>query len=288
MAIVFVSALLHAIWSVAIKGSRNPLAFNLLQTLFWFPVGALLLATLDFDGFPPVVFALLVATGIVHTGYFYWMSRAFESADLSLVYPIARSTPAFLPLLAVPLFGEPIRPLGALGIAVVVCGMWGVHAGGGLRLRGLFGQGTMYAYLTLATTVAYGLTDKAVMVELQASTWQGALPRAVLMYILMQMACSVFFAPLAMRRLPPSELLLTARREWKGVVIAAAISLGSYGLILQALQSAPASYVVAVRQISVLFVVAMSILWLGERPSRARVVGAATTIVGVGLIGVAG
>ena len=288
MAIVLVSALLHAIWSVAIKGSRNPLAFNLLQTLFWLPFGALLLATLDLGGFPPVVFALLAATGVVHAGYFYWMSRAFESADLSLVYPIARSTPAFLPLLAVPLFGESIRPLGALGIVIVVCGMWGVHAGGGLRFRTLFGRGTMYAYLTLATTVAYGLTDKAVMVELHASDWQAAVPRAVAMYILMQMACSVFFVPLALRRLSQSEVIETARREWKSVVIAAAISLGSYGLILQALQTAPASYVVAVRQVSVLFVVAMSILWLGEQPSRARVLGAATTVAGVGLIGVGG
>ena len=41
------------------------------------------------------------------------MSRAYEHGDLSLVYPIARSTPAFLPLVAVPLFGEVLHPLGA-------------------------------------------------------------------------------------------------------------------------------------------------------------------------------
>lgn len=288
LALVLLSALLHAGWSVAIKDSRNPLAFNLLQTALWFPVGALLLVSLDLSSFPPLVWALLCATGLVHTAYFYWMSRAFESADLSLVYPIARSTPAFLPLLAIPLFGEPVRPLGVLGIAIVVAGMWCVHAGGGLRWRDLFSRGTRYAYLTLATTVAYGLTDKAVMVELHASGWQDEVPRVVFMYILMQTACVTFFAPLALWRLPRAAVFETARNEWKRIALAACVSLGSYSLILYALQTAPASYVVAVRQVSVLFVVVMSIFWLGEEPSRMRVLGAATTVIGVGLIGVAG
>ena len=288
MAIVLLSAVLHALWSVVIKGSRNPLAFNLLQTLLWAPIGALLLASVDLTGFPPRVWALLVVTGIVHAGYFYWMSRSFESTDLSLAYPIARSTPAFLPLIAIPLFGERVSPLGALGIAVVVAGMWGVHAGAGLRLRALFSRGTLYAYLTLATTVAYGLSDKAVMVELQESGWQGVIPRAALMYVLMQISCSAFFAPLAFWRLPGAEVLETARTEWRGVASAAAMSFCSYSLILQALQTAPASYVVAVRQVSVIFVVALSIVWLGEQPSRARILGAATTVVGVALIGAAG
>ena len=38
----------------------------------------------------------------------------------------------------------------------------------------------------------------------------------------------------------------------------------------------------------VLFVVAMSVLWLGEKPSRVRILGAATTVIGVALIGAAG
>ncbi len=288
MGIVLLSALLHALWSVAIKDSRNPLAFNLLQTSLWFPIGCGLLATIDLEGFPPALWALLAATGIIHTGYFYWMSRAFESADLSLVYPIARSTPAFLPLIAIPLLGEPVRPLGVLGIAIVVVGIWCVHAGRGLRLRALFSRGTTYAYLTLATTVVYGLTDKVAMAELHESGWESALPRAVFIYILMQTTCSFFFAPLALWRLPRTAVIETARTEWKSVAIAAGMSLGSYGLVLHALQTAPASYVVAVRQVSVLFAVAMSILWLGEEPSRLRILGAATTVVGVGLISVAG
>ena len=62
----------------------------------------------------------------------------------------------------------------------------------------------------------------------------------------------------------------------------------SYTLILQALRSAPVSYVVATRQLSVVFAVGLALFWLRERPSRARMAGALLTVVGVITIGLAG
>ena len=64
----------------------------------------------------------------------------------------------------------------------------------------------------------------------------------------------------------------------------ALISFASYGLILQALRTAPVSYVVATRQISVLFAVAIGALRWRERPSRLRLLGALATVVGVALV----
>jgi drug/metabolite transporter (DMT)-like permease len=74
------------------------------------------------------------------------------------------------------------------------------------------------------------------------------------------------------------------RRERGRAALAVAIGLVGYGLILEAYRRAPASYVVSVRQASVLFAVAISARYLGERPSRARVVGALATVAGVALI----
>jgi drug/metabolite transporter (DMT)-like permease len=44
------------------------------------------------------------------------------------------------------------------------------------------------------------------------------------------------------------------------------------------------SYVVAMRQTSVLFAIALAAWWLGERPSASRVAGAVATVAGVALI----
>jgi drug/metabolite transporter (DMT)-like permease len=45
---------------------------------------------------------------------------------------------------------------------------------------------------------------------------------------------------------------------------------------------------VATRQLSVVFAVGLGLLWLRERPSRARMLGALLTVVGVVTIGLAG
>ena len=62
----------------------------------------------------------------------------------------------------------------------------------------------------------------------------------------------------------------------------------SYGLILEALRSASVSYVVALRQMSVLFALVLAIRWLGEQPSWIRLTGGLATVAGVALIAVRG
>jgi drug/metabolite transporter (DMT)-like permease len=233
---------------------------------------------------PPAVWTLVVATGVAHAGYLYWMCRAYERADLTVVYPIVRSTPALLPFLAVGWLGESVSPGGALGIAVTVAGVWLVHTRGELRLGALLAPGASYAYLALLATVAYSLLDKRAMSLLQQAPWSGALPRSLVYFFLLSFSHGLFFAPLALSRIPRSTWRALPAAEWGRAAGAVAISLGSYGLILEAYRRAPASYVVAVRQASVLFAVALGSLWLGERPGRVRVLGALATVVGVALI----
>jgi drug/metabolite transporter (DMT)-like permease len=284
LALVLFSALLHAVWSVAIKQSGDPLCFNLLQT--W--VAAVGLAAVSpwvpWSAIPAAVWWLLLITGPVHALYMYWTSRAYELGDLSLVYPIARSTPAFIPFVAVPLFGERLNPIGALGIAVVVSGIWLVHAGPGRAWQRFAEPASRFAFLTLGAGVAYSLIDKAAMADLASADWPSALPRAVAYSLLLTVAHAFSLAPIALRARGLTALRATARTELWRATAAAVISFVSYTLILRALETSLVSYVVAVRQSSVLFAVALGALWLREQPSRARVLGAAATVVGVGLI----
>jgi drug/metabolite transporter (DMT)-like permease len=284
-ALVLSSAFLHAIWSTAIKGSRDPLAFNLLQTLVTLIPAAAIFAVADLGAIPPPVWLALLGTSISHGFYFYFLSRALDAGELTLVYPIARSTPAFLPLVAVPLLGESISLGGGLGIATVVAGMWLVHSRGRLAWSALVGPGTAFAYLTLATTVAYSLFDKAAMARLAAQPPQ-PIPASILFYFLLSTGSALCFLPLAALRVRRHALVGALRREGGRAVAAAAVGFVGYGLILEAYRSAPASYVVAVRQTSVIFAVGLGILWLRERPGRIRTLGALATVIGVGLIGV--
>ena len=287
LAIVLLSAALHAVWGVAIKGSRDGLLFNAIQTIAASAVGVGLLLTLDWETVPSALWPIAAATGIPHALYLYWLCRGLAEADISLVYPIARSTPAFLPLLAVPLLGERVSWGGVAGIATVVGGMWLVAAGRSLRLAALRGPGLVFAYLTLAAGVGYGLLDKAAMTQLEAARWTHPVPRPIFFFFMTYLFCAPVLLPLCLRDRRASEFLDLARREWRSAGLALGLGMVGYGLILEAFRTAPASYVVAVRQSSVLFVVLLGAVRLGERPEPARVFGAVLTVCGVAAIALA-
>jgi drug/metabolite transporter (DMT)-like permease len=287
IALVLLSALLHAAWSASIKGSPHPLSFSLGQHLLVLPFAVLGVASVAGELLTPRLLACAAGTAVAHGLYGYWLALALERADLTLAYPIVRSTPALLPLLAVPLLGETPSPLGAAGIAVVVGGIWLVH-GRGLRLRALGAPALRYAWLTLLATVGYSLSDKAAMTALASGDYRGWLPPALVWYCVIVVSSTAVFLPLALRRVRRADLERTLRGEGWRAAAAVAVSLVGYGLILAAFEHAPASYVVAVRQSSVLFAAWIGVALLGERPDRGRLVGAAATVAGVGLIGLGG
>jgi uncharacterized membrane protein len=318
LGLVLFSALLHALWSLAIKGSRSPLGFNVLQLVPTAIAACALPWLVPLAELPGSIWALAAGTGVAHGLYFYWLSRALAAGQLSIVYPIARSAPAFVPLVAVPLLGEPVSAGGALGIAVVVAGMWAVQVEAGAAAgrvapgpldhrtgpldhrtgqvapgppdrptgwrRLLVAPGAGWAWLTLAASVGYSLVDKMAMARLGELPWRGAVPPAIAWYLILCTSGMVVFVPLALRHVRPRALAEQARHEWRTALLAAAVGLVGYGLILHALRTAPVSYVVAVRQASVLFAVALGVLRLRERPTRLRLVGALATVLGVALV----
>lgn len=284
IALVLASALLHAGWSASIKQSGDPLLFNVLQLPVLCLVFAVQLPAVSFAEVPSLVWWLLPATAVAHTAYVYWLCRAFEHGDLSLVYPIARSTPALLPFAAVPLLGEQISLQGALGIGVVVAGVWLIQGVGRWTLRELAQPAARYAFLTLGATVAYSLIDKAAMASLSTSTWSAPLPASLFYFLLLSLAYGALFTPLVLWRRGFAALRGATGSSFRAATLASLVSLGSYTLVLQALATAKVSYVVAMRQTSVLFAIALAAWWLGERPSVARVAGAVATVAGVALI----
>uniref|UniRef100_A0A1I7Y579 EamA domain-containing protein n=1 Tax=Steinernema glaseri TaxID=37863 RepID=A0A1I7Y579_9BILA len=64
----------------------------------------------------------LVLSALLHMCYSLSLQKGYQVADLSVVYPIARGTgPMLSSIGAFILLGEPVRPLGVLGILLVPC-----------------------------------------------------------------------------------------------------------------------------------------------------------------------
>ncbi len=286
--LVVLSAFLHAAWNAAAKGSGAPAAFVFLADLAALVILIPAFFFFSLADLTPEVWLMVLLTGAIHGVYAWSLTRAYESGDLTLVYPISRSTPAFVPLLAVPLLGERVSVGGGVGIALVMIGMWMVSTNARLTGLNLVTPELRFAYVTLASTVAYSLVDKRAMSLLDANPWRGPAPRAVAYYALLCVSYLPFFFVFSRRRLELHALKAAARARPLAIISVVVASFVSYTLILQALRTAPVSYVVATRQLSVVFAVGLALFWLRERPSRARVVGALLTVVGVATIGLAG
>lgn len=256
LALVLTAAVSHAFWNVLTKRARNPLAFvwssvSLASVVLTVP--ALFVApAADLKAAAP-----FLATSIaLHAVYFFALSAAYGSGDFSRVYPIARGLGVTLvPVVAYLIFGERLSPLGVLGIALVVAGIVAINlvprtAAPATRWR--LGAGTGWALVTGLAITAYSLTDKAGVARLHPVPY----------IAIMGVGTVLMLTPAVLRQ--PAALRHEWGVNWRAILAASTTNLTSYLLVLFAFRLSTAGYVVAARELSILFSALLGSLWLGE------------------------
>ena len=269
LALVLTAAVSHAFWNALTKRARDPLVF------VWSSVS---LATALLAG--PALFVVradelragapfLLASIALHAFYFYALSSSYGAGDFSRVYPIARGLGvALVPVVAFALFGERLSPLGVLGIGLVLAGIVAINLipRAVASSRWHWGPGTGWALLTGLTITAYSVNDKAGVAHVHPVP-----------YIALMGAGTVLsLTPTVGRR------VAALRREWsanwRAIVLASMTNLTSYLLVLFAFRLSKAGYVVAARELSILFSALIGSLWLGEG-RLGPLLGAAVVVV---------
>ena len=282
LSIVLAAAFLHAFWNYLAKKSRHKIAF-----IWWFILFAVVLYLPMFLYFyveskiPAVGWACIVATGILHTFYFFFVGSSYEQGDLSVVYPLARGFgPFWVPILAVVILGEQLSLPGGIGIAFVIVGIYVIHLKS-FSFKTLFEPFTMirsaasiWALLTGCTIAAYSLVDKVGVKSVHP---------AVYIYF-------IFLIPLIF--LTPYVLIKEKKAlkpEWqinKGPIMVVGFLVAfTYLLVLFAMQISNVSYIVAVREVSIVFSALFGTIWLGEGHRQPRLIGAFLIALGVAFIG---
>lgn len=283
LGIVLASAFLHAGWNYLTKKSRRKIVFIwcflLIASILLLPI---FLYFWHQTTISRVGWYCVAATALLHALYFWFLGGAYERGDLSLVYPLARgSGPLFVPFLAMGLIHEQLSLLGGFGIALVVLGIYVIHLQSFSRqsfvkpFMELRGGASLWALCTGMTIAAYSLVDKLGV---------GAVEPPVYIYLMLVGAWLLL-----------SPYVLAKEREWmkeewrinKGaILIVGFLAPFTYMMILFAMQLAKVSYVVAVREISIVFSAIYGIAWLGEKHARQKLIGAALIASGVVFIGI--
>lgn len=290
-ALVLVSALMHATWNMLAKRSSHPLAFlwlvNLSSTVMFLPVFTWAIWE---HGLPASALPWVVATGILHILYISFLSQAYRYGALSIAYPISRGTGvALVPLIAIPLLGEEISLVGVLGISLVLIGILSLYAreirllfrpssvGVMLQDRLASNRGAVYALITGVTIASYSVVDKI-----------GVSHAHPLVYgYLIFVSMTLGLTPYVMNNHQED-----AWREWRTnpwlVLIGGLFVQATYLIILAAMTIAPVSYIVPLREVSVLFGAILGMLFLKEVMTTTRIVAALIITGGVILISVFG
>jgi drug/metabolite transporter (DMT)-like permease len=281
IALVLAAALIHAGWNALAKRRPDVLTFLWALTVTALVFYAVPFAILvrrhppSWDGVP-----FLIAASLTEVAYASFLSRAYARTDLSLAYPVARGTGVLLvPLAALPIFGDRPTVAAWCGIGLIVLGVLWLHLPAfrqAAARKGVGGTISVPALLTGVTIATYSLIDSAGVQRVHP-----------FVYLYLRIALiALWLGPYILSQRRPA-LDAEVRQRWPILVGGIAVY-GTYCVILAAYRLAPVSYVVPMREVSIVFGALLGVYLLGETFGRNRIAACVVVAAGVVAIGIGG
>jgi drug/metabolite transporter (DMT)-like permease len=260
------SAALHAFWNWLVADARDShaiAAVAMLTGAIAFAPAAIL--TWDVDG---AAWPFIAASAALELAYFALLATAYERADLTFVYPIARgAAPVIVLVVSVAVLGAHVSGGEAVGVLAVTGGVFLVRGIG----RGAATSGLLLALGVAACIAGYTLVDD-----------KGIQHAAALGYFEAVFAITAPIYAVAVWATRGSGALRAAATP--RAAVAGLAMFGAYAIALAALEIAEAAPVAALRETSVVMATAAAALFAHERVPASRVVGAVVVVAGIAAI----
>ena len=289
------TAILLVVLSAAIHAGRDFLtkkAGDKQLFMWWYQVVGLLFFSPVFAYFAiregieiPATLSWCLVSGVVYFLYWFFLAKAYEAGDLSRVYPIVRSAPALVLGFSVLVLDESVSLLGGLGVGLTATGVYTINmerlSPGTLLapLRSIvIDRSTRYAFLTLLSVTAYSIIDKLAVDRIHP----------VVYLFLLSALGSVFFTLYILKTKGRAALGQAWRADRKSILLNSLFVHYGYVLILIAFTLERLSYVVGLRQLSVVFAVLLGGHLLQEEHKMIRFISALVIVAGALLISMAG
>jgi uncharacterized membrane protein len=269
--IVIGAGALHAAWNAIAKSLDDRLiAFALIGIASTVGGGAVLALT----GLPyRASIGFAAASAAIHVGYELALMNSYRLGAFNQVYPIARGTsPLVVALGAYVLAGEHLGAVPLAGVAILATGLVSLALSSG-RLAGPELPAVAAAALTGLAIAGYTIVD-----GLGVRRAHDPYAYAGLLFVLMGPVVPV---AAAFRR--RSVSWLTGRAARKGL-LAGALSLIAYALVLWAQTRAPLAEIAAIRETSVVFAALIGWRLFAESFGIRRVAAASLVAAGIVLI----
>ncbi len=283
--LVLLSGLVHATWNFFAKKSKDKLTFfyivKIIQTVIYLP---LIIYILSKNPLLSKAIPYIIAGGLIHTVYWYSLGEAYTYGDLSIVYPIARSAPAVIPIFSFLFLGERLTLWGIAGIILVSIGVYLLtfeHGQFKETLRKIFSfkeKGIIFSYITLITVVAFSLNDK------KASS----LVDPIAYVYLFEIVSLIGLTPVMFLRKKTTEIKEEFSHNFLNLLLSGVMVILSYALIIYAMKYSLVSYVTSVRQVGIVFGVLFGVIFLKEDYGLRRIISSVLITLGIIIIGLLG
>jgi drug/metabolite transporter (DMT)-like permease len=279
---VLAAAVTHATWNAIAHGIKDQvLAFGLIGA------GAIVVAIplVVLSPFPlSACWPYLLASVFIHVFYNLLLMRSYRYGEFGQVYPLARGTsPLIVTVLAAVFAAERPSVPEVAGVVVVSSGL-AMLVFAGRRARVGSGPGPGLGRAALFAAVGTGLTIAAyTMVDGLGVRQSGSSVAYIGWLMLLQSLCVPAWA-LVRRRRVLGDL---SRPVLSSGLLAGALSVLAYGLVLWAQTRGALAPIAALRETSVIFGAVIGTLVFHEPFGRWRIGATALVVLGVLLLNVA-
>lgn len=279
LTLIFIAALLHAVWNIILKDAKDNLTALWLQML----VTVIYLVPFSFIcfGLPPKeALPTLVFSGVMQTAYYVLLGKCYQSGNLSIVYPLTRgSAPVFVCIFSVILGLETLTFPVFFSLLLIVFGIYIVNmpAFNPKSLLAPFqtliaDSSTRLSMLVGVVIALYTLSDK---VNVRYTS-------PFLIYAIITLIPAVLLAPVLCKKDK-----VKAELAGKGKFRIAAVSVfmvAAYCLVLLAMTDCNASYISSIREVSVVFVALYTSLRSKNPNWQPKIIGSVIIFTGIVLV----
>lgn len=267
LALVLSSAFLHATWNALVKAAGDRGATLAAVSLVHVLTGVVLVILAPLPA--PASWPSILASTVLHYGYYYLLFQAYRLGDLSQVYPISRGVaPALVAVGTFALIGESLTPAGWGGVVAVSLGIGLIALQRGAAHADPRAIGV--AAVLGVTIAAYSVAD-GVGVRLAGD------PRSYIGWLFLLESPVIFVILLGRWR----RGFDTDWRMFRLGLLGGALAVLAYATVLYAATLAPIAAVSAVRESSVVIAALIGVVLFGERPWRGRMAAAVVVAAGV-------
>lgn len=268
--LVVLTSVFQAWWNFQVKKVEADKAAFLIVGWFFFGIVATPLSLFFLDKpFEPRWLLFVLATGFAQGLYLVILSWAYTIADISVVFPIARGASIGYTSVVLSLIGGyTLSTYGLIGIGGVILGAICMAT---VEFRDKANRLGIGLALVLALIVTcYSVIDTF-----------GAQEIPVLFYVFaMNISAPIFALPFLYKTKKRDIIYVWKHHKWTGFLVGLTGSLG-YVVVIWAFTRAPAPYVLALREVAIVFAALMGVYYLKEKIYLRKVIGISLILLGI-------